>query len=555
MRPSIKHMSRCNRGLLLAKDAIWKQEIARSSCVAAAEKAHMEARQMAAKHGYNTIEQLFTTGGDDRNLILAESGTNKYHCKPQPIEENMIFRGSCTCNFPTQRGYDKAQKLYTSRLEVLEGPDLEKEVAKVFAEQRARISQCLELPDGCEIIICPSGSDSEYLPIAIARALQPATQNGQKIVNVVTQLREVGAGSAPASGGQWFSSHAPLLGKVRKDDGTHLEGFCETKIDTVTIPARKEDGEPIDASAQAATIAENATAQGAYPIVHGVFGGKTGLRDRTMPGSSAIGTKSLGVVDACQGRFSLKELHSWIKKDSIVLFTASKFFQAPPFCGAVIIPPRIAERLRVAGAPGPESMFDERGLGAFLTAKELPDCLNSWAPMLNNEYSNIGLALRWEAGLAGMEHLATTPDEERVAAVKVWSSEVSDMVDRQPELDAWCVERSIVSVRLRSNSGDSAWLSFDQLKDVYHWMSLDLSDAVKDLLDADQTVMATRISVGQPVDVAESHGILRIALGADSLASITQGSKVAILAEDQTVVRKLALLSKHFPELSRARLG
>lgn len=44
-------------------------------------------------------------------------------------------------------------------------------------------------------LLCGLGSDAEYLPLAIARALQPDTQNGRKIVNIVTQLKEIGAGT------------------------------------------------------------------------------------------------------------------------------------------------------------------------------------------------------------------------------------------------------------------------------------------------------------------------------------------------------------------------
>merc|ERR1712070_498397 len=99
---------------------------------------------------------------------------------------------------------------------------------------------------------------------------------------------------------------------------------------------------------------QQSEAKGSYPIVHGVFGGKTGLRDESMPGSLDVGERSLGVVDACQGRFSLEELKEWLDQDSLVLFTASKFYQAPPFCGAVIVPPRIAQKLRDAPVPQPK---------------------------------------------------------------------------------------------------------------------------------------------------------------------------------------------------------
>jgi hypothetical protein len=51
-----------------------------------------EARAKAIKFGYSEFESWLTTGGDDRSLIL-ESGANKYHVKPQPINQSDIFRG------------------------------------------------------------------------------------------------------------------------------------------------------------------------------------------------------------------------------------------------------------------------------------------------------------------------------------------------------------------------------------------------------------------------------------------------------------------------------
>ena len=56
----------------------------------------------------------------------------------------------------------------------------------VFDDQRARLSKLLDLPEGTEVILCPSGSDAEYIPIAIARALKGGDV---QITNGVTQLR------------------------------------------------------------------------------------------------------------------------------------------------------------------------------------------------------------------------------------------------------------------------------------------------------------------------------------------------------------------------------
>ena len=404
------------------------------------------------------------------------------------------------------------------------------------------------------MLLAFSGSDAEYLPIAIARALQPETQKGKPIVNIVTQMKEIGAGTNIASGGTYFSTHAPLRGRI-PEGVTRLKGFGKEDLKEISIPARERDGSVLDASALAAQTAKQEA--DSYPIIHGVFGGKTGLRDSIMPPSEDVGRKSLGVIDACQGRFSLEELHGWLEQDSIVLFTGSKFFQAPPFCGAIFIPKRIADRLREADPPLPMDMYGPDGLGGFFSDKELPPCMDSWKPLLRRSAdlasNNIGLALRWEAGLHAMESLSKTPDTERVKAVEDWARSVSDMVKAKPDqLDAWCVERSIVSVRLQRED-KSGWLNMSELRDVYRYMSKDVSSAVAGATREEKEALATCAFIGQPVDVAESHAIVRIALGAESLANYLENPE-ATLKEDDMTVHKLAAIAKHFSTLKASSM-
>lgn len=354
-----------------------------------------------------------------------------------------------------------------------------------------------------------------------------------------------------AANGSYFSTHAALSGRL-PGGVTRLNGFDEESLMEVSIPAREPCGTVLDASSIAKDIADQHP--DAYPILHGVFGGKTGLRDSVMPHSADAGSSSLGVVDACQGRFSLEELHGWLEKDSIVLFTASKFYQAPPFCGAIFVPKRIAEKIRNSPPPGPMEMYGRDSLGGFLSDKELSSCFESWMPLLRGpkgDANNVGLALRWEAGLDGMEKLSKTPSSTQINAVNEWATSVMQMVQgNSDQLDAWCVERSIVSIRLKKNNG-SGWLGMSELRDVYRYMSKDVSSAIPQLSHEEKEALSTCCFIGQPVDVADSHAILRIALGSESLANYLK-NPTSTLLEDDIAVRKLSTIAKHFSTLKQS---
>jgi hypothetical protein len=127
---------------------------------------------------------------------------------------------SCTGNPPTRRGYNAAKALFEKKLKGLEGKELDSSLRMIFDEQRKLLSQYLDLPKGAEIIFCPSGSDAEYIPVALAKCLHPTKQ----IANGVSQLNEIGSGTAPAAIGEFFSTHAPFLGE---NDEKSLSGFEE----------------------------------------------------------------------------------------------------------------------------------------------------------------------------------------------------------------------------------------------------------------------------------------------------------------------------------------
>ncbi len=197
-------------------------------------------------------------------------------------------------------------------------------------------------------------------------------------------------------------------------------------------------------------------------------------------------------------------------------------------------------------------MLVENGLGGFLTDKELPPCLEKWKVHLNDERkNNVGLALRWEAGLSAMKSASTIPDEERISMTDEWADEVQKMVDLRNMLEVFCVERSIVSIRIAMNGG--GWLNMSEARDLFRFMSLDVAAAVPHASIEEREALSTPAFIGQPVSVSESFAIVRIALGVDSLLSYAE-DKEECLREDELLIRKLEAIATHFGTLQDSDL-
>jgi hypothetical protein len=70
-------------------------------------------------------------------------------------------------------------------------------------------------------------------------------------LRIKLQFNEIVAGTASAAIGKYFSTHAPLIGKL-SDDQTHLEGF--EQLEGPAIAARSRDGNVLDAAGEMKTI-------------------------------------------------------------------------------------------------------------------------------------------------------------------------------------------------------------------------------------------------------------------------------------------------------------
>eukprot|EP00960_Hanusia_phi_P046294 757738-Hanusia_phi.AAC.1 len=213
-----------------------------------------------------TYPQILTEGGDDR-LILNKKGTNKYHCTPKPIVGS-LFRGSCTCNIPTETAYQAAEAAFYS----LRSGEIS--VGDIMEGVRSRIKSLYDLPAGTEVFLCPSGSDAEYMPLLIAKTLNKGRKVDlapmTRIVNIVTCDSEVGSGTIDAAGGRYFSNVVPLPDWKEEDKDdiklmgspvyrvpgslrilmplSQLEGLANG-VECISIPARcRDNGDVVDSS-------------------------------------------------------------------------------------------------------------------------------------------------------------------------------------------------------------------------------------------------------------------------------------------------------------------
>jgi hypothetical protein len=107
---------------------------------------------------------ILTEGGDDRLKINPKTGVNKYFCTPE-YEPDVLFRGSCTCNMPSELGYAAAKDAYEKLVSEKETID------SLLSSTRSRLHKMYELQEGTGVFLMPSGSDAEYIPLLIAKTL------------------------------------------------------------------------------------------------------------------------------------------------------------------------------------------------------------------------------------------------------------------------------------------------------------------------------------------------------------------------------------------------
>lgn len=496
------------------------------------------------------VSRHLVEGGDDR-LHLSAEGVNKYYCPPRPLPGDVVVRGSCTCSSPTPDGFEAARlllrDLWSGRASFAGSMD----------DIRKRLSSALNLSVPHEVVLHPSGSDAELIPLAMA-AVRAKELGCTGIVNIVAAAGEVGSGTAPAAGGRHFSEFTPCGGLVNNGE---VVADYPTSTTVVELKPRNEAGQCIDNYDELVmNVIRKQESEGTpYFIVHAVDGSKTGLR---LPSQELLerlivqlGDRLLVVLDACQCRSEAEELNWFLERGGVLLVTASKFFSAPGFCGAVVVPQKALRVLDEYAAPA--------GLNDYLTKYEVPASIRGLHRSLPAGPKNVGLLLRWAHGIAEMEMFAEMGEVVKTA-MRDWVYGVRKLVcERRPALDLIDVEcaecegdetraggvNSVVSIKFLTRCG-SRHLDAGTLKRTHRHLTVDASGLLPGhASEAEREAASLRCMVGQPVKLGD-FGVLRLAVGAPMARDIAQPGKLQMaLEQDARILEKMMVLAKYCDEM------
>lgn len=342
-------------------------------------KAKLDLSDAAAK--------LMETGGDGRIAVDPATGFNRYMVAPQPSD--VLAYSSSTANDISPAAFAEVQR----RLAQL-APDLSlsaQQYRDALGGLRTRLRAALRLPDSTRIVFAASGTDLEYVGLAVAHRVDTAG-----IDNILLGADEIGSGCGQSAQGRFFADRTPIGLSVTPASPIRAQGGIDVRL--VNVPVRGPGGTAVpseDLLLEIAAAASAAIAAGRHPLIHVVHGSKSGLILPSFAHIDALrrrfGQRLSFVVDACQCRLGDAAIAAYLARGATVFLTGSKFMGGPPFSGIALVPQSAASTS--AGIPP--------GFDQIFYRAEWPD---DWSKADRlREGANLGLLLRLEASIYELE--------------------------------------------------------------------------------------------------------------------------------------------------------
>lgn len=479
---------------------------------------------------------LMEKGGDGRIEIDTESCRNVYGCSASP--RMVLGYSSSTASNISRQAYAHTVRR-KNRLRVLARQlGLYEAYKDAFENARSRFRLFYALPPELDIAFGPSGTDLELLVLALALLAEEG-----RVHNIIVDSEEVGSGIKYAATGRYWDRKTALCGKAHVGDV--VPGFSNSAISMANIKIRDELGLSRGSDEVNGDILDEvfrAIASGARPIIHVVHRSKTGLLVPSLAKLKSalveVRDKVDIVVDACQGRICSSQLRDYLLDGSMVIWTGSKFIGGAPFSGALIVPPRIADRAR-----GEKIL--PLGLSGFFTRAELPKEWRAAELALSRE-ENVGLLLRLESGLFELGRLNGFSEKDIRKVIVAFQQALVSVVQHSGFLKLLAPtppsglgdeglgnaleEDTIYTLiidALHPCTGEP--LDFRDAQELYRALFSDLSSGASD----DAGILSSIVHVGQPVKVARMasgqwQANVRVALGAPMINNMAMLGREAI---------------------------
>lgn len=504
-------------------------------------------------------EALMMSGGDLRLNIETKNLLNVYGCRPFPRPEAFSFASS-TATSVSNIAFDLTQK----QREKLIRDSFKNGMAQAYKDQQTdlfeRLRHSLHLGKNASLIISPSGTDISLLFAGMCQTLTEKT-----ICHILVASDETGSGVPMALAGRHFADTSALNIPVKKEG--LIEGFRDAEVRK--IPLRNEAGKlklRQELDAEVYTALQEALEKGCQPVLHVMDQSKLGYAAPTHDLLEQIrqkfGEKVIVLVDNSQLRMHVSRIEAYLKRGYIITVTGSKFYTGPPFSGALVMPPKFADRVRKCEGNLPLG-FNQY----YLKSEFVPD--TKIGNKLADGY-NFGSYLRWFAALVEIERYYRIPVTLRNLGTEIFCEHVAMRIQNSPFLEPLEVQPVSADLPLAEEArtifpfyilrGGRA-LSQPEADKLYRLLNQDISALLPDAADDELRIARQVCHIGQPVKVLyhnqQPSAVVRISLGSRILAESWKDRDVSIFfqrVESQMnqvdiVVSKIGLVLKYSDSL------
>jgi len=201
------------------------------------------------------------------------------------------------------------------------------------------------------------------------------------------------------------------------------------------------------------------------------------------------------------------------------MITGSKFYQAPPFCGALLVHKDLMKELEKGDYSVVPTFKD------LLSAYDFPESLREKTGLPYRQ--NIGLHLRWACFLNERRQFQEIPEGEVNEVIDRWSESVRTELEKHEEFDLmpdqFRTNKTIISFRIRK---DGAYLNNEELSKLFKSI---VSGSYADKYPFDKVFM------GQPV-VYGDRAFLRLAIGSMNIRKFHQMNE-QVFEDDHSLIQ------------------